>query len=1017
MRPVPAQRRTAAGTVLALAAGLTAATLPVASASLAAETRTVPTAADAYVSAASPGTNFGASPSLRVGGVPSQRSYLRFTVPPAGGLVRGRLQVHVARPSQAFEVRRVSDTSWRESALTSLNAPRPGGTVVRSTPAAISRWVPQNPWVTVDVTSLLPASGPVTLALTSGAGIAQVVASREAGPARAPRLLLEQSGVDRTPPTAAITSPATGSTITSAQPVQVLAGVRDDSGVRKVEFFDNGSYRGTEDTAPFSYTWPVTAALNGVHRWTVKAYDLAGNVSTSAPVEVVVKVAGGAPALPTAVSVPAAVETTPVPNAGDAADDVAVWVNPADPGQSTVIGTDKLGGLAVYDLTGKQLHYYADSKPNNVDIRYDFPLGGRAETVVVTSDVATDSLRVYRIDPATRGLEHVSARTLSVDIGLYGLCMYRSATSGKHFVFDSDSSGNLQQWELFDSAGKVDARKVRQIRVGSTSEGCVADDETGALYVAEEDVAIWRYDAEPTGGSTRSQVDAVGAGRLVADVEGLALHQGRDGKGYLIASSQGSSTFAVYDRAAPHAPVTSFSIGGGAVDAVTYTDGIDVVSAPLGSAFPDGVFLAQDDRNDGGGNQNYKLVPWGAVAEVLGSGAAPAPAATTYYVDAVSGDDSRAGTSPDTAWRSLIRASSLTLTPGTSLLLARGSTWSGGLKVTGSGTPAAPAVVGAYGDGPAPVVRDASTCVSVPGSSVVVRDLEVRACSWAGIEVAGTGNTVERNLVTDTAAGVYLKPGAQENKVLRNRIVDNNRMSVLTTTSSSDDSGAFGVLLRGDRNEIAWNTISGSDAFSHDYGRDGAAVEVYGGVGNVVHHNVARDNDAFTELGDARSADNTFAYNDVRSSLETSVFVVTRGAGSSYGPVLRTKLYNNTVVLTGLQSQGFVCHAGCGPDILTMRNNIIQAVAKVGYADAAFDEGNGVYFGGRAQFPLSPTSVVAPPLFVDALGGDLRLQPLSPAVDRGTATAYDRDLDGLATPVDGNGDGVAATDVGAYERR
>lgn len=1025
MRLVPLQRRTAAASVVALTLGLSGAAVPLASPALAAETRTVPVTADAYVSAGSPGTNYGSARRLRLDRSPAERAYLRFDLPTAGPLLRGRLQVYVTGSAPAFEVRRVQDTRWSESAITSATAPAVDRDAAVFRGVSLRSRLPRGRWVTVDVTRLLPSVGPVTLALTSLSRTAQTVASREAGSTRAPRLLLDQS----TAAAPAVVAPAAGTTYTTPQSVDILT--RVPAGVTKVEFFDNGTYQGTEDTAPFSYTWQVTSAANGPHRWTVKAYDAAGNAGTSAPVDVTVAVTGTSPTPATAV-VAATAETAPVPHAGDAADDAAIWVHPTDPALSTVIGTDKLGGLAVYDLAGRQLAYHADSTPNNVDIRYDFPLGGRRETIVVTSDTTADALRVYRVDPATRGLVHVSARTLSVGIGLYGLCMYRSPVSGKHYVFDSDSSGNLQQWELFDNAGKVDARKVRQLDVGSTAEGCVADDETGALYLAEEDVAIWRYDAEPTGGTARSQVDAVGAGRLVADIEGLSLYYATGGAGYLIASSQGSSAFAVYDRRPPNSPVTTFTIGAGAMDAVTYTDGLDVLSTPLGSRFPEGVLVVQDDRNDGA-NQNYKLVPWGSVARAGSTpllvdtgwdprGAAPAaptaPSAVTYYVDAATGDDTRSGTSPTAAWKSLTKAGSVALTPGASLLLARGSVWRGGLEVNGSGSSTAPAVVGAYGQGAAPVVRDASTCIAVPGNHVTVRDLEVRACSWAGIALAGSGNTVERNLVSDTAAGVYVKPGALDNRVLRNRLIDNNRMSVLTETPTSDDSGAFGVLLRGDRTEVAWNTISGSDAFSYDYGRDGAAIEVYGGIGNTVHHNVAVNNDAFSELGASRSADNVFAYNDVRSSLETSVFVVTRGAGSSYGPVLRTTLINNTVMLTGAASQGFVCHAGCGTDILTMRNNIVQAVAKVGYADAAFDEGNGVYFGGRVQFPLSSTSVVASPQFVDAAGGNLRLQASSPAVDRGAVVpGYDRDLDGLDTPMDGNGDGRSVRDVGAYERR
>lgn len=74
--------------------------------------------------------------------------------------------------------------------------------------------------------------------------------------------------------------------------------------------------------------------------------------------------------------VAATVETAPVPHTGDAADDPAIWINPSDPSQSTILGTDKLGGLAVYSLAGAQLQYRPDGEINNIDLRYNFPLGG-----------------------------------------------------------------------------------------------------------------------------------------------------------------------------------------------------------------------------------------------------------------------------------------------------------------------------------------------------------------------------------------------------------------------------------------------------------------------------------------------------------------------------------------------------------------------------------------------------------------------------------------------------------------
>ena len=63
----------------------------------------------------------------------------------------------------------------------------------------------------------------------------------------------------------------------------------------------------------------------------------------------------------------------------------------------------------------------------------------------------------------------------------------------------------------------------------------------------------------------------------------------------------------------PNAYVKTFKIvDGNGIDGVQGTDGIDVVSFPLGSAFPQGLFVVQDGDN-AGSRQNFKLVPWEGV--------------------------------------------------------------------------------------------------------------------------------------------------------------------------------------------------------------------------------------------------------------------------------------------------------------------------------------------------------------------------------------------------------------------
>jgi 3-phytase len=317
-----------------------------------------------------------------------------------------------------------------------------------------------------------------------------------------------------------------------------------------------------------------------------------------------------------------ALETPAVATWGDAADDPAIWVHPSDPSKSLVIATDKNLGLYVYDLEGKLLQTLTDGRMNNVDVRDGFVVDGRPRTLVAASNRTDKSIALYWLDPATRRLARAGDPIPTGFGDPYGLCMYSDA-GGTYVFVNNGGDGLFRQWRITAEGGKAVGEQVREFPVGSQAEGCAADDETGALYVAEEAGGFFRYSAKPDGGSERREIDRVdGPNGLEADIEGVEIWAGAGGTGYLVLSNQGADNYAVYRREGDNAFVGLFHIVAdpeGGIDGVSETDGLDVVSAPLGARFPSGLLVVQDGRNlSPRERQNFKYVSWSDVAAALG---------------------------------------------------------------------------------------------------------------------------------------------------------------------------------------------------------------------------------------------------------------------------------------------------------------------------------------------------------------------------------------------------------------
>lgn len=302
----------------------------------------------------------------------------------------------------------------------------------------------------------------------------------------------------------------------------------------------------------------------------------------------------------------ASLETAAVDSHGDAADDPAILVGSDN---YWIAGTDKQKGLRIYDASGAQIHFLPRGRVNNVDAIQT----GDDQFLLTASNRTEKTIDLYRANLATNQIEFTNAIPLNLD-DPYGLCMGRAA-NGDPLVFVGDSEGAVQHWRL--SAGK--ANMLQQWDFDTQTEGCVYDAGENALYVGQEELGIWRFGL---GDGSRALVEAIDAGNLVADVEGLDIYRRGDQR-WLVASSQGEDAYAVYAMD-PWQLVGKFRIGADyqrGLDGASETDGLAVTSAPL-PGYPKGILVVQDGRNRAPqANQNFKVVDWRAIEALI----APAP--------------------------------------------------------------------------------------------------------------------------------------------------------------------------------------------------------------------------------------------------------------------------------------------------------------------------------------------------------------------------------------------------------
>lgn len=288
-------------------------------------------------------------------------------------------------------------------------------------------------------------------------------------------------------------------------------------------------------------------------------------------------------------------------------DDPAIWVNPADPAKSLVIGTDKDtdGALYVFDLDGRIVQRVGGLKrPNNVDIVTGFALGGQVVDLAVTTEREEQRLRVFRLPEMTcvdRG--DLTAFAGDRERAPMGVALYRRPRDGAVFAIVGGKSGPaegyLAQYRLEDDgAGHVKMTPVREFGRYSGRkeiEAIAVDAELGYVYCSDERFGVRKYRADPDAPEANEELAQFGTSGFASDHEGIAIYKRPDGTGYLLVSDQQANRFQVFPReGAPGKPHQHDMIKIVDVSAIE-SDGCEVTGTTLGPKFPRGLLVAMSN--------------------------------------------------------------------------------------------------------------------------------------------------------------------------------------------------------------------------------------------------------------------------------------------------------------------------------------------------------------------------------------------------------------------------------------
>jgi parallel beta-helix repeat protein len=288
------------------------------------------------------------------------------------------------------------------------------------------------------------------------------------------------------------------------------------------------------------------------------------------------------------------------------------------------------------------------------------------------------------------------------------------------------------------------------------------------------------------------------------------------------------------------------------------------------------------------------------------------------------------------------------------------------------------------------------------------------------------GNIIQDNTACDGGGGIAVEFGSP--RIQNNMIVNN------TQAGCSGGIGGAGISVGGVGTTLIIGNLISDNAWTSG---DGGGISLFASGAVTIEDNIITGNSA-SGVFPAASGGGISMVNDSPAIIVQNLIYdnsADQGAGiyflvpsGSQGP----RLVNNTIADNTITQQGSAVYAAGFDDHVQFFNNLMigQRGQSALYCDGAYSSQppavtnsdafspRGMGFSGTcAQLATLNGNISADPKFIDNVS-NFELKPTSPAIDAGTNSVPHlphKDLSRQPRIVDGDGNGTAAIDMGAYE--